>query len=152
MYFLDPQNSLDHNQDSLNFYRDWGNPSWKGAPIFSLFSWDPQIWGQNKRKLRAEGFTPKSVRLGQKSGMSHREIKSNTYVTSTHFSCFLQNQSSYKTVIIEILQLAIVCHPPVDIVAMQICKRKSGISSLNSGSQTYPSFSGHNPRVWLWIE
>ena len=38
----------------------------------------------------------------------------------------------------------------MDIVAMQICKGKSGVSSLCSGGQTYPRFSGHNPRVWVW--
>ena len=36
----------------------------------------------------------KSAPLGHKSGMSFREIKRNIYVTSTHFSCFLQNWSS----------------------------------------------------------
>ena len=48
-----------------------------------------------RRKVReeegAEGFTPKSTPLGHKSGMSHREIKSNIYGTSTHFPCFLQS-------------------------------------------------------------
>ena len=31
--------------------------------------------------------------------MSHREMKSNIYGTSTHFSCFLQNWSNCKTVL-----------------------------------------------------
>ena len=45
------------------------------------------------------GFTPKSIPLGLNSGIFHREKKGNTYVTSTRFTCFLQNQSICKTVL-----------------------------------------------------
>ena len=99
MYFLGPLNSLDHNRDCLNFYQEWGNLFWKGALILSLFSWDPGYRGKVRGQEGSEGFTPKSVPLGNKSGMSWREVKSNTYITSTHFPCFLQNQSNYKTVL-----------------------------------------------------
>ena len=95
--------------------------------------------GKVREQEAAEGFTPKSVPLGHKSGMSHREIKSNTYGTSTHFSCFLQNWSSCKTVIIEILQQVSIPHLPKDTVAIQY-HRRSGMSFLNSGDQTCPSF------------
>ena len=47
----------------------------------------------------AEGVTPKSIPLAHKSGIFHREKKGNTYATSTHFPCFLQNQSNCKTVL-----------------------------------------------------
>ena len=46
-----------------------------------------------------EGVTPKSIPLGHKSGIFHREKKGNTYATSTHFPCFLQNRSNCKTVL-----------------------------------------------------
>ena len=46
-----------------------------------------------------EGVTPKSIPLGHKSGIFHREIKGSTYATSTHFPCFLQNRSNGKTVL-----------------------------------------------------
>ena len=42
---------------------------------------------------------PKSIPLGHKSGIFHREKKGNTYATSTHFPCSLQNRSNYKTVL-----------------------------------------------------
>ena len=45
------------------------------------------------------GFTPKSTPLGHKSGIFHREKEGNTYATSTHFPCFLQNRSNCKTVL-----------------------------------------------------
>ena len=54
--------------------------------------------GRVRGQEGAEGFTPKSLPLGLKSGISHREKKGNTYGTSTHFPCFLQNQSRCKTV------------------------------------------------------
>ena len=57
--------------------------------------------------------------------MSHREIKSNTYGTSTHFSCFLQNWSSCKTVIIEILQQVSIPHLPKNTMTIQYHKRRS---------------------------
>ena len=60
---------------SLSFYRDRGNPSLRGALTFSLLSWKPPVWGQVGRQEGAEGFTPKSVPLGHKSGMSRREKK-----------------------------------------------------------------------------
>ena len=45
----------------------------------------------------AEGVTPKSIPLGHKSGIFHREKKGNTYASSTHFPCFLQSRSNCKT-------------------------------------------------------
>ena len=42
---------------------------------------------------------PKSIPLGQKSGIFHTEKKGNTYATSTHFPCSLQNRSNCKTVL-----------------------------------------------------
>ena len=74
--------------------------------------------GKVRGQEGAEDFTPKSAPLKHKSGMSHREIKSNIYGTSTHFSCFLQNLSSSKTVIFEILQPASVPHLPKYTVAI----------------------------------
>ena len=47
----------------------------------------------------AEGFTPKSIPLGHKSGIFRREKKGNTYAISTHFPCSLQNRSNYRTVL-----------------------------------------------------
>ena len=47
----------------------------------------------------AEGFTPKSMPLEPKSGIFRREEKGNTYATSAHFPCFLQNRSNCKTVL-----------------------------------------------------
>ena len=42
---------------------------------------------------------PKSIPLGHKSGIFRREKKGNTYATSTHFPCSLQNRSNCKTVL-----------------------------------------------------
>ena len=47
----------------------------------------------------AEGVTLKSIPLGHKSGIFCREKKGNTYATSAHFPCFLQNRSNCKTVL-----------------------------------------------------
>ena len=47
----------------------------------------------------AEGVTLKSIPLGHKSGIFSREKKGNTYATSTHFPCFVQNRSTCKTVL-----------------------------------------------------
>ena len=58
----------------------------------------PRSRGKVREEEGAEGFTPKSVLLGHKPCVSHREIKRNIYVTITHFSSFLQNQSNCKTV------------------------------------------------------
>ena len=70
------------------------------VPLFSACSvgnpkYRVKVRGQ---EAAAVGFILKSVPLGHKSGMSCREIKSNTYGTSIHFSCFLQNRSNCKTV------------------------------------------------------
>ena len=51
----------------------------------------PRYRGKVREQEAAKGFTPKSAPLGHKSDMSRREIQSNTYGTSTHFSCFPQN-------------------------------------------------------------
>ena len=150
VYFLDPLDSLDYNWDCLNFYQEWGTLFWKGALILSLFSWDPGSRGKVRGQEGSEGFTPKSVPLGNKSGMSWREIKSNTYGTSTHFSYFLQNRSSCKTVIIEILQQICVPHLLKDTVAIQYHRRRSGVSFLNSGDQTCPSSFKYILKKWFW--
>ena len=140
MYFLDPLNSLDHNWNCLNFYQDWGNPSGKVTWFSACLVGSPRYRGNIRRQEGAKGFTPKSAPLGCKPGMSFREIKANTYGTSTHFTYFLQNQSSCKIAIIEILQQISVPHLPKDPVAIQYHRRRSGVSFLNSGDQTCPSF------------
>ena len=58
-----------------------------------------QFGGKVRGQEGAEGFMPKSIPLGHKSGIFHREKKGNTYATSTHFPCFLQNRSNCKTVL-----------------------------------------------------
>ena len=55
--------------------------------------------GHSRRTGRAEGFTPSSIPLGPKSGIFSRAKKGNTYATSTHFPCSLQNWSNCKTVL-----------------------------------------------------
>ena len=90
---------------SLGFYRDQGSPSgWDGGggrvPTLSVCSvWSPGYGGKVGGQDGAEDLIPKSTPLGQKAGMSHREKKGNTFSTSTHFPCFLQNQSNCKTVL-----------------------------------------------------
>ena len=83
---------------SLGFYWDQGNPSWgRGVlwlPICPV--WSPGYWGKVGGQEGAEGVTPKSIPLGHKSGIFHREKKGNTYATFTHFHCFLQNQFNCK--------------------------------------------------------
>ena len=80
--------------------------------------------------------------------MSRREIKSNTYVTSTNFPYFLQNQSSCKTVIIEIFQQVNIPHLPKDAVAIQYHRRRLDVFFLNSGDQTY--LSKYILKEWFW--
>ena len=71
-----------------------------GIPWLSVCPiWSHRIRGKVGGQEGAEGFTPKSVPLGHKSGMYHREKKGNTYATSNHHPCFLQNQSNCKTVL-----------------------------------------------------
>ena len=87
---------------SLGFYWDQGKPSWGGGGsslTSSLPSLEPQVQGQSRRQEGAKGFTPKSIPLGQKSGIFHREKQGNTYAIFTHFPCFLQNWSNCKTVL-----------------------------------------------------
>ena len=87
---------------SLGFYWDQGKPSCGGGGsslTSSLPSLGPQVRGQSRRQEGAKGFTPKSIPLGQKSGIFHREKQGNTYTISTHFPCFLQNWSNCKTVL-----------------------------------------------------
>ena len=62
-------------------------------------SLESQVWGKVRGQEGAEGFTPKSIPLGHKSGIFHREKKGNTYATSTHFPCSLQNRSNCRTVL-----------------------------------------------------
>ena len=61
--------------------------------------WSPRYGGEVRGQEGAEGFTPKSIPLGHKSGIFRREKKGNTYATSTHFPCSLQNRSNCKTVL-----------------------------------------------------
>ena len=156
MYFLDPLNSLDCNWYNLNFYRDWGTPSWKGALTLRVFSWEPQIQGKVRGQEGVECFTPKSAPLGHKSGMSCREIKSNIYVTSTHFFCFLQDWSSCKTVIIEILQQVSIPHLPKNTMTIQYHKRRSYLLKkaylFKLWDQTCPSLKKKkkNLKEWFW--
>ena len=121
----------------------------EGFLTLSLLSCEPRGRGRVRGQEGAEGFTPKSVPLGRKSGVSHREKKGNTCCPSARFRCLLRNQSSCKTV--SQLKDPSSCHrlPP----SRRYCghadlqKKVRRVSSLNSGGQTYPSFSGHNPRV-----
>ena len=62
-------------------------------------AWSPRYGGKVGGQEVAEGFTPKSIPLGHKSGIFRREKKGNTYATSTHFHCSLQNQSNCRTVL-----------------------------------------------------
>ena len=61
--------------------------------------WSPEYGGKVGGQEGAEGFIPKSIPLGHKSDMPLREKKGNTYATSTHLSCLLQNWSNCKTVL-----------------------------------------------------
>ena len=83
---------------SLGFYWDQGNPSWgRGVlwfPVCPVCS--PGYGGKVGGQEGAEGVTPKFIPLGHKPGIFHREKKGNTYATSTHFPCFLQNQFNCK--------------------------------------------------------
>ena len=62
-------------------------------------SLESQVWGKVRGQEGAEGFTPKSIPLGHKSGIFRKEKKGNTYATSTHFPCSLQNRSNCRTVL-----------------------------------------------------
>ena len=68
--------------------------------------------------------------------MSIRELKSNTYVASTNFPYFLQNWSSCKTVIIEILQQVSVPHFPKNTVPISVSQKTIRHVFLNSEDQT----------------
>ena len=71
-----------------------------GVPWLSVCSvWSPRYGAKVGGQEGAEGFIPKSIFLGHKSDMSHREKKGNTYATSIHLPCFLQNWSNSKTVL-----------------------------------------------------
>ena len=70
------------------------------VPCLSVCSvWSPGYWSKVGGQEGAEVCTPKSIPLGHKSGLFCREKKVNTYATSTHFPCFLQNRSNCKTVL-----------------------------------------------------
>ena len=72
---------------------------------------------------------------------------SDTYATSTHFPCFLQNQSNCKTVLyLRDTPLATVLHPSVGTMAMQYHTGSPGVSPLSPGDQIYPSFSGYSSK------
>ena len=69
-------------------------PFWAGWGAW-LSVWSPGYRDKVGGQEGAEGFIPKSIPLGHRSGMSRKEKKGNTYATFTHFPGFLQNQSSY---------------------------------------------------------
>ena len=111
----------------------------KGGRVLSLSvcsvgspGYEGEVGGQEG----AEGVTPKSISLGHKSGIFCREKKGNTYGTSTHFPCFLQNWSNCKTV----LYLG---DPPTGYhslsssgyCAIQYHIGRPGVSSLSPGDQ-----------------
>ena len=118
----------------------------RGILWFSVCSaWSPGYGGKVGGQEGAEGFTPKSISLGHKSGIFCREKKGNTYATSTHFPC------SYRTGLIvkqcytqETFQPATIRRPPMDTLAMQYHIGRPGVSSLSPGDQIYPSFSGYS--------
>ena len=83
----------------FEFLQRQKQPHLEGCPSSQPVQLGAPDTGAKQRMEGAEGFTAKSVFLGFKSGKSYREIKSNVYDTSTHFSCFPQNQSNYKTVL-----------------------------------------------------
>ena len=68
--------------------------------------------------------------------MSQRAIKSNTYVTSTNFPYFLQNQSSCKTVIIHIFQQVNISPSSKGYCGHSVSQKKIRNVFLNSGDQT----------------
>ena len=67
------------------------HPLLEGCPESACLVGSPRYRGKVREEEAAEGLTAKSAPLGHKSCMSRREIKSNIYGSSTHFSCFLQN-------------------------------------------------------------
>ena len=83
--------------------------------------------------------------------MSCREIKSNIYGTSTHFSCFLQNWSNCKTIIIETLQPMFPCSKGY--CGHSVSQKKIRHVFLNSGNQTCPRFFKihFNGMVLKWL-
>ena len=68
--------------------------------------------------------------------MSQRAIKSNTYVTSTNFPYFLQNQSSCKTVMIDIFQQVNISPSSKGYCGHSVSQKKIRNVFLNSGDQT----------------
>ena len=112
--------------------------------------WSPRYDDREGGQEGAEGFTLKSIPLGHKSGIPPREKKGNTYATSSHFPCFLQNLPNCKIIIIEILQQVSIPHLLNDTVAIQYHRRRSGVPSLSSGDQIYPSFSEYSSKEWGW--
>ena len=108
--------------------------------------WISRYGGKVGGQEGAEGFTPKSIPLGHKSGIFHREKKGNTYATSTHFPCSLQNPSNCRTVLYLRDPPTGHCSPPMDTVAMQYHIGRPGVSSLSPGDQIYPSFSGYSSK------
>ena len=71
----------------------------RGLWLSVCSAWSPGYGGKVGGQEGAQGFTPKSIPLRHKSGIFHREKKGNTYATSTHFPCSLQNWSNCKTVL-----------------------------------------------------
>ena len=127
---------------SLGFH--WDRDSWK-------LSLEPQVWGQSRRMGGAEGFTPKSIPLGPKSAIFSRVKKGNTYATSTHLPCFLQNRSNCKTVLY--LRDPLTGHRLPSSSGYHchaVSHRIAGVSSLSPGEQIYPSFSGYSSKKWGW--
>ena len=117
----------------------------KPAFLYLFVSCPPSHLISKVEQEGAEGVTPKSIPLGHKSGIFCREKKGNTYATSTHFPCFLQNRSNCKTVLyLRDPPTSHQRHPPMDTVAMKYHIGRPGVSSLSPGDQIYPSFSGYS--------
>ena len=129
----------------------WVSTENKAVWISAYSAWSPGYGGKVGGQEGAEGFMLKSIPLGHKSGIIRREKKGNTYTTSTHFPCSLQNRSNCKTVVyLRDPQPATVCRPPMDTVAMQYHIGRPGVSSLNLGDQIYPISSGYSSKEWGW--
>ena len=77
----------------------WVSTENKAVWISAYSAWSPGYGGKVGGQEGAKRVAPKSIPLGHKPGIFHREKKGNTYATSTHFPCSLQNRSNCKTVL-----------------------------------------------------
>ena len=77
--------SLGFTETKETFPGQRGGGRWFSDCLLSL---EPGYGGKEGGREGAEGFTPKSIPLGHKSGIFHREQKGNTYATSTLKQCY----------------------------------------------------------------